>query len=203
MTTSLSQRPRRATGVLLSLLALLAVAATPAAHAASTASASASQARASLIDATCTGSENVSFSPGITNSPRDVTISESLSMSCVLPLFAGVSSSRTSAVPAVTCSNLLQPSTTSSTLTWNNGTTSTFSYTTQIVSESGQSVLLRIGTITAGRFVGDMAIMQSTGIDLDVLACESDQGNTQTSYQTILTVGLNLDLDGAAMTSQP
>ncbi|MBM7116397.1 hypothetical protein [Archangium primigenium] len=142
-------------------------------------------AHAGLTLLTCLGAEHATFSPGLTFTPQEVSTRieqqmgpcvglgapANFSGTAVLAFTAEQSCLSTAPLEAVPGSQLIR---------WSTGETSTFTYVKTYVQNAGQVVAVKAGTITAGRFAGNKAVMTipATG---DLVACATPDGSTENS----------------------
>ncbi|WP_405657887.1 hypothetical protein OG379_00095 [Streptomyces sp. NBC_01166] len=121
----------------------------------------------------CTGSQNSNHSPGVTNVPQTVTVDSVTSYTCVLPLLGSVSHTEHSVVPGLSCPNLLNTAPGAVTLHWSDGQSSAFSFTQNLEAVNGVTTLIRLGSITSGRFAGHTVTETLVGASLNLTACAS------------------------------
>ncbi|AGC42341.1 hypothetical protein MYSTI_00992 [Myxococcus stipitatus DSM 14675] len=138
------------------------------------------------------GTSQVSYSPGITNTPTPTKVSGvELSGLCTgLGLPVGVSSFTTSFAGTATlsCSGLFTMGEGEQTFVWNNGATSTWHYTaTAPVIINGQRVITSTGVITSGLLTGMQVTQVLTLVNLDLMQCDSPGGLTTTSGPSTYT----------------
>ncbi|WP_342378765.1 hypothetical protein NVS55_05140 [Myxococcus stipitatus] len=138
------------------------------------------------------GTSQVSYSPGITNTPTPTNVSGvELSGLCTgLGLPVGVSSFTTSFAGTATlsCSGLFTVGEGEQTFVWNNGATSTWRYTaTTPVIVNGQRVITSTGVITSGLLAGMQVTQVLTLANLDLMPCDSSGGLTTTSGPSTYT----------------
>jgi hypothetical protein len=137
--------------------------------------------------AACTGQTNDSFSPGVTNAPQTITVSEQAQYGCTVPLLGTVSYNANGTLTNFTCSEILTPEPGIVTLRWGNGQTSTFQFTVEDNDVNGVTVLTKTGSITAGLYSGSTATEVLTGATLDLTACETS-GITTFSLEGALLI---------------
>ncbi|MFI1013141.1 hypothetical protein [Streptomyces sp. NPDC020965] len=131
-------------------------------------------------------SSTVTFSPALTTVPQDVTVTtNNLFGPCTSTSVPGITSGTFSGsfhVPGRSCLTLAGSGSSTSTITWNTGQTSTLSlnYTTTIAGAVYTSVL--IGTVTSGLFAGDTVVSNQTGPATDVLTCTLGLGTVSGLY---------------------
>lgn len=109
----------------------------------------------------CVGGHSATWTPGVTNTLEKVTVSTQSDWTCVNPLdplniLANASSTNTFQVQ-FDCQSLLSMSSPPITWTinWNNGKTSTYTFTPSVTDEDGNLVVAAAnGRITAGRYEG-------------------------------------------------
>ncbi|GAA2037610.1 hypothetical protein GCM10009839_43630 [Catenulispora yoronensis] len=120
---------------------------------------------AHAVDATtCTGTSSVSYSPGLTLTSQTVTLAETdtfTSCTSTDPTITGLPTSPyTYPIPNASCNSVQYAAGNTLVPHWNNGQTSTISgvtYTT--TNTAGITQTLGTGTITAGEFTGDIAVI--------------------------------------------
>ena len=154
-------------------------------------SVSASSAHAAS-SATCTGSSAVSYSPGLTNTPQNLswTITDTYS-SCTstdTSLTAGGFSGNYSLTGA-SCNGagLFPP--TSITISWNNSqsSTMTLSMSTDVIL-LGTETVTSVGTVTSGELTGGTVTIVWAYPVLDPTLCASSQGVTSQSGTVALQI---------------
>jgi hypothetical protein len=127
----------------------------------------------------CVGTESLQYHPGVTNTPRPVTITATSTLGpCVVPLQPTLTGGTGGYTVTLTlsCTSLALPQYTE-TYHWNNNTQSVVSYTTTVVTRAnGEIILESIGTVTSGFGLGSTADQILTFVNLDVTACASSQG---------------------------
>jgi hypothetical protein len=139
-------------------------------------------ARAAEVDATCIGTQHTTFSPGLTLTPRDVTLTvNTLYTPCKslsVPALTSATQTSSFVVPNASCLNPFDPGSGTKIIEWNTGQTSTFSFNRIGTNVGGSTIVTEIGLITAGLFAGDNAVEVVTGPTLDSLECLSETGIT-------------------------
>ncbi|RKG93652.1 hypothetical protein [Corallococcus terminator] len=204
MSLSSSKSPRTA-GVRraapLAGLAVFSLLVAPVAQAAPTPEA---RSRASVIPTTLavaclTGSSTITYNPGLTNTPQNVTSQTNSSYSLCLNLIglpltlAAGSGSGDVAIPNASCGGALNlGSGLQETFYWSDGadkfTTVQFN---QITLEPGQgnTVATRTGTVVSGRFKGAVAVKATTYVNAQGnQACNAPGGLTSISGPSTLTL---------------
>ena len=164
-------RRRRTLLALASAPLALAAVALPAttAHAAST--------------ATCTGTSDITYDPGLTNTPQTIAYTESDTFTClstIVGLNSGASVTSVS-IPGASCTGFGVATDTPYEITWNNGATSQIglSFTDAIV--AGEEQVTGTGTVTSGPFTGGNATIVWLYPLLNPLTCATAQGVTSQS----------------------
>jgi hypothetical protein len=145
---------------------------------------SAGAAHAGIGDPTCTETEAVTYSPGLSNTEEleDVTVDNNLTCTSLSdPTLRSGHVGATVDGIARSCTDLLSTSSGSYTIYWNNGRTSTISYTRVPDYADGSLVITEDGTVTAGEFYGDTSVHVAELADLDLTACDTSPGITSTS----------------------
>lgn len=116
----------------------------------------------------CAGSSTTSFSPALTNTPRQVNLSYTANYQpCVnaanpLEFRTGRASGASPAPVLRSCTDLLVPNHLTRTISWSTGTTSTWEFDSTSVYVNGQLVTTATGSIVAGEFRGSTAIGVTT-----------------------------------------
>ena len=124
---------------------------------------------------TCSGTENVTFDPAVTSTPRNVTITiDDLYGPCPVtpdPQLTGGSAHLVITRP-LSCTNAVLVPAGSETDTWNDGTHSTVGWATSVVTvlANGSHVDLHTGTVTSGLDAGFLATKTVTDPDFSI-AC--------------------------------
>ncbi|WP_439676764.1 hypothetical protein [Embleya sp. MST-111070] len=129
---------------------------------------------------TCTGSSTVTYSPGLTFTPRTVTYNEAETLTSCLStdatLTAGASTNTTT-LPGASCLGA-GPGSGTYTITWNNGHTSVLTLTYTDVIAAGVETVIGTGTVTAGQFTGGTALVTTVLTAPDPLQCLTTTGVT-------------------------
>lgn len=149
---------------------------------------------------TCTGMEAVSYSPGLTYTPHDTTVTINGSLgslgsaarpgACVAP-GAGITSATYTEVfnrPGASCVQAAFNGPGARVITWNDGQTSTFTFTAQIQTLPAASIVTLTGTITAGRFTGRTAVETIQIPQLNLLQCSTTGITASTDLATLIIV---------------
>jgi hypothetical protein len=107
------------------------------------------------------GSQRIEFDPLVTSFDQNVTLAIDASFDkCTgVPGISSGTAAREVMQSVYSCSTLLQAITGSEFITWSNGQTSTFNYTTTMVPVPNENALMvtLTGTISAGQFQGQAA----------------------------------------------
>ncbi len=139
----------------------------------------------------CTGQQNETFAPGLTNTTQTTTFTATRTLSTCLsladPTITSGSASTTINAP-FNCQSVLANGSSTSTIHWSNGQTSTFSFTYTATTVNGTDQTQETGTITAGEFTGRSAIGLVTVPALDPLACATSTGVTSLTGLFTLTI---------------
>jgi hypothetical protein len=147
-------------------------------------------AHASGLDVTCLGSAGITYSPGLQTTAQTVTATGSntydLCLSTDDTLDSGTSGGTITG--SLSCDSLLTPSTGTKIYHWDNGETSTFSYSRTATRVLAQSVITFTGTVTEGEFAGDGVIEVDTGLTPTLLQCSSEPGVTIINFEVTLEI---------------
>lgn len=143
----------------------------------------------------CVGTHSVTWTPGATNTPQQVTVSENSNWSScaqVLPVPLLTSASSANQFTAqFSCQSILNPVPATWTINWANGETSTYAFTAEVNAVSNNLVITATGTITAGRYkdatVVATFVLQNIGATLNDL-CDSSEGVTSAAGTSTLTI---------------
>ncbi|WP_437902862.1 hypothetical protein WME95_30435 [Sorangium sp. So ce327] len=121
----------------------------------------AAPARAAIIDVQCVGSFSRAFSPAVTATPQNVTVTEAFDYdTCVIgPSATGAASINVS----LSCVPVTAGPPETETVTWNDATGGTSTITWSAPTVVGQTALFS-GTVTAGRYAGDSATKVTSGV---------------------------------------
>lgn len=145
---------------------------------------------------TCTGQETVSWSPPLTNAPQDTTVTIDGALGALADpgtcVSVGTSVSSVSyqevfAFPSDSCTTAGINLPGSRVFTWDNGQTSTFTFSASIVNGVGTEIVTLTGSITAGRFNGYTAVETIQVPQLDPALC-AGSGITSNTAQAELEI---------------
>ncbi|TYB60236.1 hypothetical protein FXF51_32095 [Nonomuraea sp. PA05] len=134
-------------------------------------------ASAGVLDVTCTPPSTTSavYNPPLTLTPQPTTVTLSDQygpcVSVSVPALSSGSAGSQFPVAGLSCLELLQPSSFTSTITWNTGQTSTFSGNTTAEFVGAALVVTSTGTVTSGLFAGDTVLRVVTVPDLNITLC--------------------------------
>ncbi|HEX3482821.1 MAG TPA: hypothetical protein VHT91_47760 [Kofleriaceae bacterium] len=154
------------------------------------ASVSASSAHAAS-STTCTGSSAISYSPGLTNTPRTVTYSETETYSSCTSTDTSLTAGSTAGnftFSGASCNGggIIPPS--SYTISWNNSQSSTMTLTYTDVIIGGTEQVTGVGTVTSGEFTGGAVTIVWLYPVLNPLLCLTSQGVTSQSGTVLLEI---------------
>jgi hypothetical protein len=140
--------------------------------------------------ATCEGSQTVAYSPGMSLKPRQVTIDGTATLShCTSSADPTITGGRSAFHAAGMFSCLSGTASGTRTITWNNGRTSTLSFTSSVSVNAGESVVAVRGTVTDGEFDGQKWSAVSTMFASRPAACATPEGVPTTYARLLLTIG--------------
>ncbi|MFE0151063.1 hypothetical protein ACFWY5_28230 [Nonomuraea sp. NPDC059007] len=131
-------------------------------------------------------SSTVTYTPALTTTPQTVTIkTTNLFGPCTStsnPTITSGTFTGSYLVPNRSCLTLAGSGTSTSTITWNTGQTSTLSlnYTTTIAGAVYTSIIT--GVVSSGLFAGDSVVSNQTGPATDVLLCTAGLGTVSSIY---------------------
>lgn len=139
----------------------------------------------------CTTSSTWTYSPGVVLVPRPVSTQvDDRYTSCASPSDSGVTggSSGFTVERDAGCLEPVAAVPETRVITWDNGRTSTFSYTVTVSSVPGFDLVTKTGTITAGQFAGHVAQATQAAPTLDLLRCLGQGVQRQTALGTFVIV---------------
>jgi hypothetical protein len=146
---------------------------------------------ATLGTLTCQGTDFTTFAPALTSTPTPTLIfGDDTYGPCVstdTTISGGFDYTQTSN-PNASCATLLSGGNGSTTITWNNGNFSTFSYTASTIDVNGEIITTETGTITSGEFAGNLATEVVILPTLDLTACRSGTGLATASGTVTLEI---------------
>ncbi|MEU6160739.1 hypothetical protein [Streptomyces sp. NPDC047130] len=138
------------------------------------------QSAAAVTLVTCSGTQTIQYSPGLTNTPATVTASGTNQLGpCVAPNTSITSGTITfSSTGTYSCQELLGSSSVTNVIHWSDGSTSTLQVVRTATKVNGQLINTFTGSVTAGTFQGATVVWTITNVSLALLACETPQGLT-------------------------
>lgn len=145
-------------------------------------------AQPNVLEATCVGTQEISYSPGIVLlTERETTVTGTTTYDCLSADVDSATSGFTT-TGARSCSGLA-PSAGRETLTWDDGTESVLTTSATVVSAGGTTVVTKNGAVTDGRFEGALVVATITGPTLSgLLDCLTPAGLTHTSETVVLEI---------------
>ncbi|GAB2869718.1 hypothetical protein GCM10027176_84250 [Actinoallomurus bryophytorum] len=160
--------------------------------------------QASAGTTTCEGSQTVAYSPGMSLKPRHVTIHGTATLShCASSADPTITGGRSTFHATGQFSCVSGDATGVRTITWNNGRSSTMSFTSSVSVNAGESVVAVRGTVTDGEFDGQKWSAVSTMFASRPAACATPEGVPTTYARLLLTVGSLIPGRSALDRSQP
>ncbi|WP_181439686.1 hypothetical protein [Curtobacterium sp. MCBD17_028] len=146
---------------------------------------------------TVVGSETDSYSPGLTMTPRSVTVSVSASYDCPLGFStpqvssASISYAKKTA-PQASCLEPAHVGAGAVAIRWSTGQVSQFAFTLTDDVVDGALVQTQTGSIISGLFAGDQVVRVTTGTPADLTACLATGVPRTTSDSTITVLASGL-----------
>lgn len=152
----------------------------------------------SLAAITCTGWTYTTYSPGLTNTVRPTTVVDQGRLNVVGPhsptgsclaVGSGASSGTrdVTALLNLSCNAILTESGVE-TIKWNDGQSTSFSFTATAAHVGSNTVLTETGDVDSGEFNGDHAVETFTAPNLAFTDCSTPTGVTSLDYATVLTI---------------
>lgn len=123
----------------------------------------AAPAQAASVDVSCTGAETVTYTPGLTMSPRLVSVEVNGVMGPCASTDPGITAGTYAQkfTASLSCASLLEGLAATRAFHWNNGDSSAFTYNRALNNAAGQTTVTFAGTITGGEFSGATAVQQA------------------------------------------
>jgi hypothetical protein len=150
----------------------------------------------SLLDtAVCIGTQEVTYDPGLSNEPRNLTVSGHTTLGCVSTVPGTHSGEMSYSVPVFrACDTPVEDPEFggSKTITWYDGRTTDFSWDADGIEtfrEEAQTVILIKGVVTSGVFLGRHVTQQIVEPNPDLAQCDTPEGVTRATAVETLTVG--------------
>lgn len=158
----------------------------------------AAPAHAAAAVLSCTGWSHTTYDPGLTNTVRPTTVvvhgdynvieDHSPTGSCLAVGSSASSGQRdVTAVLPVSC-NAVLTETGVETIDWNDGRSTSFSFTAAAAHVGANTVLTETGTVISGEFAGEKVVETFTAPNLAFTDCGTDTGVTSLDYATVITI---------------
>ncbi|MFF0484955.1 hypothetical protein [Streptomyces sp. NPDC004435] len=131
-------------------------------------------AHAGVADVTCpAGTDTVTYSPGVTLTPASIAITDTQNLGACVSSDPTITNGTTitSFTAVRSCLNLGAAGAGNLTITWNNASTSTLSLNFVTNTIGGSVVSTGTGSVIAGKFAGDAAVIVYTGPVVNLLDC--------------------------------
>jgi hypothetical protein len=149
-------------------------------------------AHATGLDQVCAVTEIVTYTPAVTNTPQNVTVTVHGNLfTCTSSSAPTGSYTETALEPGITCTNLLASASGTRIFHWTNTAIapSTFTYNLTGTAVNGTAQATFLGEIAAGTFTPDPAKEEVTGPVPDPITCLTT-GVSQTTYIGTLEIGI-------------
>lgn len=160
----------------------------------------AAPAYASITTISCTGWTHATYTPGLTNTAKSTAVvvdgdlnvidGHSPTGSCL-----ALGSSATAGTRDVTaqldvgCTQLIVE-TGVETVNWNDGRSTSFTFSANVTRGLSNTVILETGTVTAGEFAGDSVVETFTAPNTAFLGCGTPGGVTALDFVTAIAITL-------------
>jgi hypothetical protein len=138
----------------------------------------------------CSGTEDATFSPALTDAQRDTTVTTQDAVgSCVTtdPTISGGEGYTVANKTDASCNILLADADGNTTFIWSNKGYSTFDYTKTTTDLDGEITITETGQIIGGEFEGEIATEVIVLPTLDLTACQSS-GISAADGTVVLTI---------------
>jgi hypothetical protein len=160
----------------------------------------AAPAYASTASMICTGWTYTTYSPGLTNTTRSTTIVDDGNLNVIgehspTGSCLAIGSSATAGERNVTaqidlsCTQLIVE-TGVETINWNDGQSTSFTFSANVTRGLSTTVILETGTVTSGEFDGASVVETFTAPNLAFLDCGTPGGVTSLDYLTAIAITL-------------
>ncbi|UWE11013.1 hypothetical protein [Actinacidiphila bryophytorum] len=146
----------------------------------------------------CTGWSYTTYSPGLTGTVRPTTVTVAGRLNAVGPhsptgSCLALGSSATSGTRDVTAlldvsCNAILTETGTETIVWDDGQSTSFTFTATAAHIASNTVLTETGTVTSGEFLGEKVVETFTAANLAFADCATGTGVTSLDYATVLTI---------------
>lgn len=155
-------------------------------------------AHAAVATVSCTGWSYTTYSPGLTDTvrPTEVIVAGRLNVidahsptgSCLALGSNATSGQRNvTALLDLSCDAVLTETGTE-TIDWNDGQSTSFSFTATAAHVGSNTVLTETGTVTSGEFLGEKVVETFTAANPAFTDCATETGVTSLDYATVLTI---------------
>ncbi|MGW0933057.1 hypothetical protein [Streptomyces sp. NPDC002644] len=142
-------------------------------------------------DLTCPALQTVTYNPGLTVLPQQVTFDSDIVLGpCVSVTHPSITGGTGSfqGTGSLSCVGG-NPGAFNVVYNWNDGSSSTIRYTLTIdLKPGGQTVITTVGTVISGVFTGNTASHTTLAVTTDLLGCLSPGGITSLSGPIVLTL---------------
>jgi hypothetical protein len=152
----------------------------------------------SLATISCTGWTYTTYSPGLTNTVRPTTVVDQGRLNVIGPhsptgSCIAVGSGATSGTRDVTAllnlsCNAILTETGVETIKWDDGQSTSFSFTATAAHVGSNTVLTETGNVTSGEFAGDHVVETFTAPNASFTDCATTTGVGSLDYATVLTI---------------
>ncbi|MEU4769263.1 hypothetical protein AB0H12_39065 [Actinosynnema sp. NPDC023794] len=145
-------------------------------------------ASAGVLDVTCTppSSQNDTYTPPLSMTPQDVSVVSTTQYgpcaSLSNPAITSGSRTRTLLIPGRSCLDLVNSGSTTFSITWNTGQSSTISSNFTSTTVGAALVVTDTGTVTSGLFTGSTVVQVLTAPAVDVLLCTAGLATVSSIY---------------------
>ena len=155
-------------------------------------------AHAAVAGISCTGWTYTTYSPGLTNTVQPTTVVDQGALNVIGPhsptgsclaLGSGASSGTRDVTAQLNLScNAILTETGVETINWNDGQSTSFTFTATAAHVGSNTVLTETGTVDSGEFAGDHVVETFTAPNAAFTDCETATGVTSLDYATVLTI---------------
>jgi hypothetical protein len=172
----------------------------------------AARAHTTAATVTCAGSQTVAYSPGLSSRHRQVTIHGTTTLDRCVSTTGSTKGSTTG--PGITAARSTFRATGRLSCTsggysgtrkirWNNGRTSTMSFTSAVSVDAGRTVVAIRGEVTDGEFSGQRWSAAFTMFTAKPEACATSEGLPTAAGRVLLSIGSNIPGTPVLETSRP
>lgn len=158
----------------------------------------ATPAHASIDTITCSGWTYTTYSPGMTNTPKSTTVVDDGELNVIGPhsptgsclaIGSGASAGHRNVTAQLDlgCTQFIVE-TGVETIDWNDGQSTSFTFSANVTRGLSNTVILETGTVTSGEFTGDNVVETFTAPNTAFADCASPGGVAALDFATVIAI---------------